>query len=145
MKALLIIFSFFILFQKQSSVADKIISFSLSKMGKKVDRGECWDLAAAALDFAGAKWESPSNFGNKVDYKKGLHPGDILQFENIKFKGQFYSSSFPHHTAIVYKTKKSDVTIFHQNYNNKPVVDTLTLHLQDLAAGELQAYRPVGK
>jgi hypothetical protein len=133
-------------FTQSSTVADKIIAYSLKNMGKTVDRGECWDLAAFALDNAGAKWESPLGFGKKIDLKTTpLMPADVLQFENVKFKGQFYSRSFPQHTAIVYKVKNKLVTIFHQNYNGKRAVDTLTINLAEMVAGKLDAYRPVGK
>ncbi|MCD6067351.1 MAG: hypothetical protein K0S33_2177 [Bacteroidetes bacterium] len=133
-------------FDQPATVADKIVAYSLSNMGKKVDRGECWDLAAFALNNAGAKWDGSLNFGTKIDFKTNpLLPADILQFENVKFKGQYYSSTFPQHTAIVYKAKNKLITIFHQNYNGKRKVDTLTINLGDLAGGKLEAFRPVSK
>lgn len=147
MKTLFIsLFLFIFSFQQKETVAEKIIAYSLKNMSKQVDRGECWDLAAGALKDAGANWKAPFNFGTKIDWKKkALQPADILQFTNAKFKGKMYSSYFPQHTAIIYKCNKKDVTVFHQNYNDKRLVDTLTMHLADLTSGTVDAYRPVAK
>ena len=128
------------------SVADKIISFAVQKIGKKVDRGECWDLANAALNYAGAQWEPPWNFGDKIDYKtQALKPADILQFTNVKFVFQFGSASFPKHTAIIYKINKKQLTLLHQNFNNKRFVDTLTIDLDNIKNGKIEAFRPKAK
>ncbi len=128
------------------SVADKIISFAVQKIGKKVDRGECWDLANAALNYAGAQWEPPWNFGDKIDYKtQALKPADILQFTNVKFVFPFGTASFPKHTAIIYKINKKQLTLLHQNFNNKRFVDTLTIDLDNIKNGKIEAYRPKAK
>ncbi|MDP2387235.1 MAG: CHAP domain-containing protein [Bacteroidota bacterium] len=147
MKILFISLFLFCFSSRQTeTVADKIIAYSLQNMDKQVDRGECWDLAAGALKEAGAKWNAPFDFGTKIDRKKkSLQPADILQFTNAKFQGKTYSSFFPQHTAIVYKVNKSFTTVFHQNYNGKRQVDTLTINLADLKSGKVDAYRPVAK
>jgi hypothetical protein len=127
-------------------VAGKILEFCKTNFGKKVDRGECWDLAAAALNYANADWTSPFNFGDKIDYKKeGLNPADVLQFTNAKFMFPNRSMSFPQHTAIVYKADKTKITVYHQNFNNKKVVDTLTFTLENITKGKIDAYRPKAK
>lgn len=131
---------------QSNPVADKVVAYAKQNFGKKIDRGECWDLANAALNRAGAAWESPFGFGTKVDYKKeALRPGDILQFTNVKFETEFSSAFFPQHTAIVYKANKDLVTVFHQNFNNKRTVDSLTLNLADIKDGKLEAFRPKAK
>lgn len=139
------IFAIAVSFTHAQSVQEKILSFSQKNMKKKVDRGECWDLAAAALNNANAQWESPHDFGDKIDYRTELQPGDILQFTNVKFVFPFGSASFPKHTAIAYKTGKNSVTVFHQNFNNHRYVDTLTLYFDQIKGGTLQAYRPKAK
>ena len=59
----------------------EIIEFTTSKIGKKVGSGECWDLAAEALDYAGAKWKRSYVYGRKVDLsEEKVLPGDIIQF-----------------------------------------------------------------
>lgn len=80
----------------------KVLEFSKNNIGKKIERGECWDLANSALNYANAKWEAPFNFGTKIDYKReNLLPGYILQFSNVKFVFSNGSASFPKHTAII--------------------------------------------
>lgn len=127
-------------------VAGKIMEFCKSNMGKKIDRGECWDLANAALNYAGAVWTPPFNFGDKIDYKKeALKPADVLQFTNVKFMFPNRSMSFPKHTAIVSKANGSSILVYHQNFNNKRFVDTLTINLENIKNGKIEAYRPKGK
>ncbi len=128
------------------TVAGKIIEFCKSNMGKKVDRGECWDLAYGALNSAGGDWSTPFNFGDKIDYKKeSLKPADILQFTNVKFIFPNRSMSFPKHTAIVSKASGTKILVYHQNFNNKRFVDTLTIDLENIKNGKIDAYRPKGK
>jgi len=127
-------------------VSGKILEFCKKNMGKKVDRGECWDLANAALNDAGAVWTPPFGYGDKIDYKKeALKPADILQFTNVKFMFPNRSMSFPKHTAIVSKAEGGKLLIYQQNFNNKRYVDTLTITLENIKGGKLEAYRPKGK
>jgi hypothetical protein len=127
-------------------VAGKIMEFCKKNMGKKVDRGECWDLAYGALNSAGADWSSPFNFGDKIDYKKEpLKPADVLQFTNVKFMYPNRSMSLPKHTAIVAKANNGTILLYHQNFNNKRFVDTLTINLENIKNGKIDAYRPKGK
>ena len=127
-------------------VAGKIMEYCKSNMGKTIDRGECWDLAYGALNSAGAVWSTPFNFGDKIDYKKEkLKPADILQFTNVKFIFPNRSMSFPKHTAIVSKANGSKIILYNQNMNNKRFVDTLTIDLENIKGGKIDAYRPKGK
>lgn len=127
-------------------MSQKIIEFSLKNLGKKVETGECWDLANSALNYANANWESPHKFGTKLDYpKQELQPADILQFSNIKLKFPNGSMSFPKHTAIVYKANGNRVTLLHQNFNNKRYVDTLTISMDYIKSGKVEAFRPKSK
>ncbi len=148
MKTLLTYFCLFIIMSSFQTVpvAGKIMEFCKKNMGKKIDRGECWDLAYAALNNANADWSTPFNFGDKIDYKKeGLKPADILQFTNVKFMFPNRSMSFPKHTAIVSKANGSSILVYHQNFNNKRFVDTLTINLENIKNGKIDAYRPKGK
>ena len=98
-----------------------IIDYVNTVIGKKVDRGECWDLAYQALTRAGAKWDGAYKFGKLVDHKKEtIYPGDIIQFKNVKIKYKqnraIYTEIMKHHTAIVYKViRKGEYQIAHQN------------------------------
>ncbi len=148
MKKLVLIFIGAIVFSSFQTVpvAGKILEFCKSNMGKKVDRGECWDLANAALNSVGADWTPPFGYGDKIDYKKEvLKPADILQFSNVKFMFPNRSMSFPKHTAIVSKAEGGKILIYHQNFNNKRYVDTLTIALENIKNGKIEAYRPKGK
>ena len=56
----------------------RIVTFVLGHEGKKVGRGECWDLAAEALNSGGATWDGSYVFGDIVDWRKEeILPGDI--------------------------------------------------------------------
>jgi hypothetical protein len=50
--------------------------------------------------------------------------------------------SFPKHTAIVYKSNKNQITLIHQNFNNKRFVDTITISLDYIVKGKAEAFRP---
>jgi hypothetical protein len=126
--------------ENQVDVADKIIDFSVQKIKKKVGRGECWDLASEALTYAGADWSPPFNFGSKVALKD-VTRADILQFSNIHIKFKNGSMSFPKHTAIVYQVNRRQLTVLHQNFNNKRYVDTLSFSLDDIVKGEIETFR----
>lgn len=123
--------------------AKAVVDYAVNNMGKKIDRGECWDLIAFALDNANAEWQMPFDFGDEFDYKtEEIQPGDIITFDGVKFESENGYVSFPMHYAIVYEVKDKDhITIIHQNHNNKKVVQTLDLNLADLKKGKMQFYR----
>jgi hypothetical protein len=118
-----------------------------SLIGKQVGRGECWDLAKEALAFCKAKTPGEAGygiyeFGKKVALKDVL-PGDILQFENVVFKGNGSTYNYPHHTAIVRGVNGKTIELLHQNVNNIRRVQTGTIDLNHLQpGGTLVAFRP---
>jgi hypothetical protein len=127
----------------------KIISFVDSKMKKKVGRGECWDLAAEALNIAGAKWNGKLKFGRLLDLKKeGIIPGDIIQFEGVKIKyeqgGARYREILNHHTGIIYTVKGS--TQFEMANQNTAQhgrkVGLSYIDLDQVTSGRYFIYRP---
>ncbi len=62
----------------------KVLEYVDANLKKKVGRGECWDLAAGALEHAGATWDGKYTFGRLVDPdSEEVFPGDIVQFENV--------------------------------------------------------------
>ena len=127
-----------------ADVNPKIIEFCKKSMGKKIDRGECWDLAKFALDYANADWNSPYDFGIIVDPNEAnIIEGDIIQFENVKLSNR---TTFPHHTAIVYQVlEPKKYIIIHQNFNSVKKVSTLELDLNLLTKGSITFYRPRGR
>lgn len=122
-------------------VNSKVIDFCTKSMGKKIDSGECWDLAKFALDYANAKWEAPFDYGNVVSPNDDvIVPGDIIQFEKVKLSN---GTTYPHHTAIVYKVLgQKKYLIVHQNFNKVRKVSTRELDLSLLSKGTIAFYRP---
>ncbi len=133
----------------------KVIKYVDSVMGKKVDRGECWDLAAGALAYADAYFDRTSKkaaliYGRRVNPDKDeIFPGDLIQFENVKMEwtegNATYTETMSQHTAIVYKVNaKMDYEIAHQNtsaWGKK--VQTSNLNLNRMKKGKVMIYRPV--
>jgi hypothetical protein len=131
-------------FVNQQTVNEKIITYCNNNLNKKIDRGECWDLANRALEYAGAKWSPPYVFGTPYNYKKGtILEGDLIQFEKVVFKTNSSKNVMPHHTAIVYKVHPNLVLeLIHQNVNGSKKVQITTINFKTLAKGKIQFFRP---
>ncbi len=127
-----------------------IISFVGANMKKKVGRGECWDLAAEALNKIEAKWDGNSKFGKEVNYKKEcIYPGDIVQFEGVVLKykqdEKYFIEKLEHHTAIIFEVKEKDsFVIADQNtrFSGK-TVGTHNFDVKALTKGSFKIYRPI--
>ena len=126
-----------------------VLKFVKSKINKKVGRGECWDLAAEALEFVDAKWNKEYIFGQEVDPNTDcIFAGDIIQFEDVKLKyikdEVTYHEMMLHHTAIIYQVLGTGkYKLAHQNIrtrNNR--VEITAIDLKDIYKGELHIYRP---
>jgi hypothetical protein len=127
----------------------KIIDLTKAKIGKKVLRGECWDLAKYALDGSNAEWDGLYKFGEELGRSACLMPGDIIQFKNVKVQYKKGNSKFTelmaHHTAIVYEVISEDeVVLIHQNtgYTGRKV-GTSSLQFSTIVKGSYKVYRPV--
>lgn len=127
----------------------QIVDLAGKKLGKKVDRGECWDLAKYVLDETGAKWDGMLKFGRPLKKGECIMPGDIIQFEKLKTVGQVNgvktTETFPQHTAIVYEVKSADeIVLIHQNtgYTGKKVGKS-TFKFSTITSGKYVIYRPV--
>lgn len=135
----------------------KIITYVDSVMGTKVDRGECWDLAAKALAYSGAYFDRSSmknitTYGRKLNpNKEEILPGDLIQFENVQMKwtvgNTSYSSSMAQHTAIVYKVNaEKDYEIAHQNTSEwGKKVGVSNFNLNHVTKGKVMIYRPIAE
>ena len=130
--------------QDTSSVNKKIVSFCEKNVGKKVGTGECWDLAKASLDFAGATWTPPYGYGKVVLPSDNVVPGDIIQFEKVKIVYPDKSwKELPHHTAVIYKvTGSGKYIIAEQNSNNKRFVVLSEIDLNYIKKGKFTIYHP---
>lgn len=138
----------------------KVLVWARGKMRQRVGKGECWDLAEAALEHAHAVSSSelgPS--GPDQDYVWGdpisltdVRPGDILQFTdfvilthtetNVDFDDGSTLESWnderavrgPHHTAIVdHVVGTSRFKILEQHV--KPLGQRVQLHEIVVAPG----------
>ncbi len=130
--------------QESSDIAKKIITFCDLNKGKKVGKGECWDLAKEALNAARATWTPPYVFGKELGKKEALNAGDIIQFEKVKIEypdGAW--KELPHHTAIVYKViDGTKFTMAEQNANGKRFVIFSEIDLSYVKKGKYTVYRP---
>lgn len=127
----------------------KILDYTTSVVGKKVARGECWDLANEALTRVNAKWDGDFKYGKPIDpLKDNIYPGDLIQFENVVLKydkgGRHFKESMAHHTAIVYRViAKGEYQIAHQNTGQHGrKVGISELKLADMTKGKVMFYRP---
>lgn len=126
----------------------QIVDLAGKKLGKKVDRGECWDLAKYVLDETGANWDGLFKFGGQLKKGECIMPGDIIQFEKLKTVAQVNgvktTETFPQHTAIVYEVKSADeIVLIHQNtgYTGKKVGKS-TFKFSTITSGKYVIYRP---
>lgn len=132
----------------------RIIRFVDSVMGTPVGRGECWDLAQAALDANLADWSRPTRFGILLNADTDeIKAGDIMQFRALKLTEQLPGGAIrrgtlgtPDHTAIVYNVLgKKHYTLAHQNVAGTQIVMTTELNLAHVTSGEYWIYRPVAQ
>lgn len=130
----------------------QILEYVKSVEGKKVERGECWDLANQALLLVNADWDKQYVYGNKLDPEADqIFPGDLIQFENVKTRhtegNATYTELMAHHTAIVYKVLgKGIYEIAHQNTEfSERTVGISELNLSHIIEGEIYFYRPTLK
>jgi len=126
-----------------------IVKYVKSVKGKKVDRGECWDLANQALNNIDADWDKAYVYGNRVDPEKDqIFPGDLIQFENVKVQYTeglaTYTELMAHHTAIVFNViEKGIYEIAHQNTEfSGRKVGISKLNLNHVVKGDIFFYRP---
>lgn len=127
----------------------EIIKYVKSVQGKKVDRGECWDLANHALKLVGADWDKAYVYGTKIDpMRDQVFPGDLIQFEDVKVHYKdgniTYTELMTHHTAIVYQVLgKGNFEIAHQNTEfSGRKVGLSKLNLDHIVEGKIYFYRP---
>ena len=132
-------------------LSHKVAAFARASVGKKLGRGQCTDLAYAALKAHGGAY-SGLTFGRKIDPKKeAIQPGDIIQFKSARIewkKGNRWGKIWlgtPDHTAIVTSASGLTVEFAHQNHNHNPHVSLLTINLNEISSGHYTIYRPVKK
>lgn len=142
---------------------DQMLAFANKNMGKKIGRGECWDLVAGELRALGANWDGRFTFGKKIGggNVKGLKmetdfeikPGDIIQFRQVKtsWKKTYPDGrrawgsetlGMPDHTAIVKEFDgKTIIKLLHQNVNGKRYIVETNFETADVKSGTYIIYR----
>ena len=122
----------------------KVLQFAQAVVGKQVGTGECWDLGANALRYAGARPANGYNFGKAISLPK---PGFIIQFNNARFEsnGSWNQMGSPHHTAVIERVNGNVITILQQNVNGVRKVSRATLDLSTKVSGSYTFYRPMAK
>ncbi len=127
----------------------EIINFVDAKLKKQVGRGECWDLAAQALNAVNAKWDGQYTFGILIDpYKDQVYPGDIIQFEKVKLEYTIgdskYVEEIPHHTAVIYKVNEAGIYDLAEQNTSRcgRKVGFGNIDLSTVRKGKYYIYRP---
>lgn len=128
----------------------QIVGLAYSKLGKKVDRGECWDLAAFVLNESGASWDKYMEYGRKINHKREeILPGDIIQFTRVKMRyeenGIIHFETMRMHTAVIAKRLgKNKFLMLEQNTerHGRKVGESI-LRLDAIVKGKIEIYRPV--
>lgn len=134
-----------------SSLNQKILNLAKQKIGKKIDRGECWDLANYVLTETNAEWDGLYEYGRLLSKDECIMPGDIIQFKNVKvvtkIKNVTQTQSMVHHTAMIYQVySKTEVSILEQNtaeFGRK--IGESKLDFSKIVKGTYKIYRPVEK
>lgn len=131
-------------------VNQQVVGFVKSKINQRVGRGECWDLAAQALNSAGASWDGRYGFGREVHAdKECIFPGDIVQFDGVKVRYQrgtyFYEETMDKHTAVIYEVRgETSFVVAEQNTSGGGRKVTLNpLDLKSIVKGQCRLYRPI--
>ncbi len=126
----------------------QVVNYAISCLGKQVGNGECWTLAAEALDAAGAMPAEEFSFGHELKKKEPWLPGDVIQFKACKFEVHYSNGysveemGFPNHTAIIYSTDGSRITLIHQNYRMIKLVQVSTIDMSTMTDGSYKVFRP---
>ena len=127
--------------QPHNELNKKVVQFCLSNEGKTIDRGECWDVAAAALKYADAKHADHFDFGQKYDWhSQEIWPGDIIQFGVSKLES---SGQITQHTAVVLENQgNKKLKIAHQNVGGKRFIVFEVMNFTT-ATGQIDFSHPV--
>ena len=86
----------------------KTLQWVESRLGQKIDRGECWDLAAKGVEGGGTSWgpSDPFDFGRRLQPEETPFPGDPLANKNRS------------HTMLTYRFRgDGTIVILHQNWD----------------------------
>lgn len=144
------------------TTSQKVLVWAQGKLGRKIGRGECWDLGEEALKQAGAmtsndlgpvEEDSDYVWGDPIADLKDVQPGDILQLRDheattsteteytwpdgtVETISEESTVGRPHHTAIVASTRGADGSVRTLEQNTDPggrIVQNLRIATRDVA------------
>jgi hypothetical protein len=143
------------------TVSQLVVEFAATRVGQKVKRGECWDVANEALRYAKATTPDDGDLYDWGDPVAGLaeaRPGDVLQFEGVVWqrtwrndkKTGWEEREFEHHTAIVERVDAGlFFTLLHANVadangvlNKKVHRLRINLSPELIKSGSITVFRP---
>uniref|UniRef100_A0A7S3D184 BBC1/AIM3 cysteine proteinase-fold domain-containing protein n=1 Tax=Palpitomonas bilix TaxID=652834 RepID=A0A7S3D184_9EUKA len=129
----------------------KIVRYCSQHLGKKIDRGECWDLVRRALEHVSARRARSFDFGQRVDLEDVM-PGDLLHFKNCVFKGKSETQpntvvtktvGLPDHAAVVEKVNLPILFYFDQNHAGRRTVGRASQNMDHYVSGLVEVFRAV--
>lgn len=138
--------------QASRQYGSKVLAFCRNNFGKKIDRGECWDVARRALEYAGARGVRRFNYGQEISIEQ-LKPGDIVQFYNCVFSGPHDDPRYvsytkkvgiPDHTAVVEALKFPVLHLLDQNSGGRRHIGRNEANLDHLQQGTVRYWRALG-
>jgi hypothetical protein len=124
----------------------KVLAFAREYVGQQVGNGECWTLAAEALQAAGAKPAAGYVFGRELRPGEEALPGDVMQFTSVRLEhkgGGWETLGTPNHTAVVAGVSGQVYDVLHQNMGGVRRVVAANVNLADKTEGTVKIYRPV--
>lgn len=136
-----------------AEITAAVLRYAKQNLGRRIGRGECWDLADKALEESGGKCSH--DYGKvtpNANYVWGTlvslanaKSGDIIQYRNFTWTrrvtqkdGSWEESSgeYPHHTAILNGKKGNSPSCWHVYEQNWPAnVKKVQLNTVFLKAG----------
>lgn len=139
----------------------RFLNYAVTRLGQRIGRGECWDLADQALESLPSvmyhrglgpggdyKWGLLSATITRANPVANLRPGMILQFRDAVFhwrrNRKVYLRKAEHHTAIVSAVSddKNDLCILHQNESGVRQVTFGYYRISSIKGGTVWAYAP---
>ncbi len=154
------------------NVNELLVRFCRANLGRKVGNGQCSELAVLGLPASGGVLDFNNLWGSNICQFEGVNgrpivrlgsagrlsknkktvdvrPGDIIQYENVRFLKQWNGGSswknYPHHTSIIAQVSRNGQTfkVYEQNVNNTQYVLETTLYMPELTAGTMRISRPI--
>ncbi len=151
-----------------------LVRFCRSYLGQKLGNGQCSELAMLGLPAIGAQMDLNNQWGTPVctyaaaggrryiqiapvgktrgnSRKPNIKPGDLIQYENVKFErrwdGGYSFHEYPHHTSVIEQVSRDGNTlkVLQQNVNNTQFIVETLVYLPDQTEGTMRITRPIAR